>query len=145
MLPQTSTSRFQPETITFVMADKTRVLIVDDESGFTRLVKLTLERTGNYQVLEQNDGSKAWLTAREFRPDIVFLDVVMPKADGGEVAQQIRSDPLLSKVPVIFLTALVSQQESHHDFGGFPFLAKPVGIETIRKTISAHLGAGEAK
>src|SRR3954466_11756335 len=124
----------------FPMESRTKVLIVDDESGFTKLVKLTLERSGNYQVLEQNDGSQAWLTAREFRPDIIFLDVVMPKADGGEVAQQIRSDPLLEKVPVIFLTALVSQRESHHDFGGFPFLAKPVGIDTIRKTISEHLG-----
>jgi CheY-like chemotaxis protein len=122
------------------METKTKVLIVDDESGFTRLVKLTLERSGNYQVREQNDGSQAWLTAREFRPDIIFLDVVMPKADGGEVAQQIRSDPLLEKVPVIFLTAIVSQRESHHEFGGFPFLAKPVSIETIKKTITEHLG-----
>jgi CheY-like chemotaxis protein len=122
------------------MESKTKVLIVDDESGFTKLVKLTLERSGNYQVLEQNDGSQAWLTAREFRPDIIFLDVVMPKADGGEVAQQIRSDPLLEKVPVIFLTAIVSQKESHHEFGGFPFLAKPVSIDTIKKTIAEHLG-----
>ena len=122
------------------METKTKVLIVDDESGFTRLVKLTLERSGNYRVLEQNDGSQAWLTARDFRPDIIFLDVVMPKADGGEVAQQIRSDPLLEKVPVIFLTAIVSQRESHHEFGGFPFLAKPVSIDTIKKTIEEHLG-----
>lgn len=123
------------------MAAKTKVLIVDDEAGFTKLVKLTLERSGDYKVLEQNDGSQAWLTAREFRPDIIFLDVVMPKADGGEVAQQIRSDPLLAKVPVIFLTAIVSQRESHHEFGGFPFLAKPVSIDTIKKTIAEHLGS----
>jgi CheY-like chemotaxis protein len=122
------------------MESKTKVLIVDDEAGFTKLVKLTLERSGNYRVLEQNDGSQAWLTARDFRPDIIFLDVVMPKADGGEVAQQIRSDPLLEKVPVIFLTAIVSQRESHHEFGGFPFLAKPVSIDTLKKTIAEHLG-----
>ena len=121
------------------MEAKTKVLIVDDESGFTRLVKLTLERSGNFKVLEQNDGSQAWLTARDFKPDIIFLDVVMPKADGGEVAQQIRSNPLLSKIPVIFLTAIVSQRESHHEFGGFPFLAKPVSIEMIKQTIAEHL------
>ena len=122
------------------MESKIKVLIVDDESGFTRLVKLTLERSGNFKVLEQNDGSQAWLTARDFKPDIIFLDVVMPKADGGEVAQQIRSDPLLSKIPVVFLTAIVSQRESHHEFGGFPFLAKPVSIDTLRATIKEHLG-----
>lgn len=119
---------------------KKRVLLIDDESGFTRLVKLTLERTGKYEVREENDGDKAWLTARDFKPDIVFLDVVMPKKDGGEVAQQIRTDPLLAKVPIVFMTAIVSQRESHHQFGGFPFLAKPVSIEAITSSIREQLG-----
>jgi two-component system OmpR family response regulator len=121
------------------MDQKKRVLLVDDESGFTRLVKLTLERTGKYTVREENDGEKAWLTAREWKPDIIFLDVVMPKVDGGEVAQQVRSDPALAHVPVVFLTALVSQRESHHQFGGFPFLAKPVSIEAISNCIAEQL------
>src|SRR6266853_6126961 len=118
------------------MVDKKRVLLVDDEPGFTRLVKLTLERTGRYVVREENQGDVAWLTARDWKPDIVFLDVVMPKMDGGEVAQQIRSDPLLAKVPIVFMTAIVSQKESHHQFGGYPFLAKPVSIEAIVNCIS---------
>ena len=122
------------------MDSKKRVLIVDDESGFTRLVKLTLERTGKYEVREENDGSKAWLVAREFKPVIVFLDVVMPKMDGGEVAQQIRSDPTLAHVPIVFLTAIVSQQESQRSFGGFPFLAKPVSIDAITRCIEAQTG-----
>jgi CheY-like chemotaxis protein len=118
---------------------KKRVLLIDDESGFTRLVKLTLERTGKYEVREENDGDRAWLTARDFRPDIVFLDVVMPKKDGGEVAQQIRTDPLLAKVPIVFMTAIVSQRESHQHFGGYPFLAKPVSIEAITSSIREQL------
>src|ERR1041385_7974621 len=104
---------------------KKRIFIVDDESGFTRLLKLTLERTGHYIVLEENDGTKAWLAAREFKPDIIFLDIVMPKIDGGDVAQQIRSDPLLAHVPIIFLTAIVSKRETKNEIGGFPFIAKP--------------------
>jgi CheY-like chemotaxis protein len=121
------------------MDRKKRVLLVDDESGFTRLVKLTLERTGKYEVLEENDGDQAWLKAREWKPDIIFLDVVMPKKDGGEVAQQVKSDPLLAGVPIVFLTAIVSQNESLHEFGGFPFLAKPVSIEAISKCIDEQL------
>lgn len=121
-----------------------RVLIIDDEAGFTRLVKLTLERTGNFAVREENQGDRAWLTARDYKPDIIFLDVVMPKVDGGEVAQQIRSDPMLESVPIVFLTAIVSQKESNHQFGGFPFLAKPVSIEAITKSIHEHLGGGPA-
>ena len=118
-----------------------RVFIVDDESGFTRLLKLTLEKSGRYVVREENDGTQAWLAAREFQPDIIFLDVVMPKVDGGDVAQQIRSDPLLAQVPIVFLTAIVSQKEDGQEFGGFPFLAKPVSVDAIVKCIEEHVGA----
>jgi two-component system OmpR family response regulator len=118
-----------------------RVFIVDDESGFTRLLKLTLEKSGRYLVREENDGTQAWLAAREFKPDIIFLDVVMPKIDGGDVAQQIRSDPSLAHIPIVFLTAIVSAREGGHEIGGFPFLAKPVSLEAITQCIDEHLGA----
>lgn len=121
---------------------KKRVFIVDDESGFTRLLKLTLEKSGNYIVREENDPTKAWLAAREFAPDIIFLDIVMPKADGGEVGQQMRSDPTLANVPIIFLTAIVSQTETKTEIGGFPFLAKPVSLDAITRCIEEHTGAG---
>jgi CheY-like chemotaxis protein len=120
---------------------KKRVFIVDDESGFTHLLKLTLERTGRYEVREENDGTKAWLAARDFSPDIIFLDVVMPKIDGGDVAQQIRSDPMLREVPIVFLTAIVSEKEGGHTIGGFPFISKPVSLAAITKCINEQLGA----
>jgi two-component system OmpR family response regulator len=119
---------------------KKRIFIVDDESGFTRLLKLTLERTGKYVIREESDGTAAWLAAREFKPDLVFLDIVMPKIDGGDVAQQIRSDPSLASVPIIFLTAIVSARETAKDIGGFPFLAKPVSLDAITTCIEEHLG-----
>ncbi len=112
---------------------------MDDESGFTRLVKLTLERSGEYEVHEENDASRAWLAARSFKPHIIFLDIVMPRVDGGEVAQQIRSDPALVGVPIIFLTAIVSPQESQHQLGGFPFLAKPVSLAAITQCIEDYV------
>lgn len=118
---------------------KKRIFVVDDESGFTRLLKLTLERTGRFIVQEENDGTKAWLGARAFQPDIIFLDIVMPKIDGGDVARQIRSDPSLAHVPVIFLTAIVSPSESRHEIGGFPFIAKPVSLEAITRCIEDHV------
>jgi two-component system, OmpR family, response regulator len=121
---------------------KKRVFIVDDESGFTRLLKLTLEKSGQYIVREENDGTKAWLAAREFEPDIIFLDIVMPKIDGGDVAQQIRSDPALAHVPIIFLTAIVSEKEGGQMIGGFPFIAKPVSLDVITRCIEEHLVNG---
>ncbi len=122
------------------MIDKKRVMIIDDESGFTRLLKLTLEKTGSYVVREENDAGQAWLSARDFRPDIIFLDIVMPRMDGGEVAQQIRSDPALASVPIVFLTAIVSENETHRELGGFPFLSKPVSLSAINNSIAEHLG-----
>jgi len=121
-----------------------RVMIIDDEPGFTRLLKLTLENTGRFKVLEENIGTRAWMTAREFNPEIIFIDVVMPEIDGGDVAQQIRSDPLLSHIPIVFLTAIVSAKEGGHEIGGFPFLAKPVSLEAIMQSIEHECGTAEA-
>lgn len=120
---------------------KKRVLLVDDESGFTRLLKLTLEQTGNYEVMEENDGSKALHAARLFQPDIIFLDIVMPKVDGGDVAQQIKADPVLNHTTIVFLTAIVSNKEASRadEIGGFPFLAKPVSLDSIIRCIEAHV------
>ena len=118
-----------------------RILIVDDESGFTRLLKLTLEKTGNFVVMEENDGTRAHETAREFMPDLILLDIVMPKIDGGDVASRIKADWSLRKIPIVFLTAIVSNKEAHSSdlIGGFPFLAKPVSLDNLIQCIEQHL------
>ena len=119
-----------------------RILIVDDEAGFTRLLKLTLEATKRYLVKEENDGSRALATARQFHPDLVLLDIVMPKLDGGDVARQIAADPMLKEVKIIFLTAIVSQKEAHAGgIGGFPFVAKPVSLAFLSLMIDETLAA----
>ena len=117
-------------------------MIVDDEAGFTRLLKLTLEGTKRYLVKEENDGSQALATARQFRPDLVLLDIVMPKMDGGDVARQIAEDPILKTVKIIFLTAIVSQKEAGGipGIGGFPFMAKPVSLAALTAMIESTLG-----
>ncbi len=120
-----------------------RILIVDDEAGFTRLLKLTLEGTKCYTVKEVNDGSQALHAARQFRPELVLLDIMMPKMDGGDVARQISSDPILKGVKIIFLTAIVSQKEAGSGgIGGFPFMAKPVSLAALTEMIEQTLAAG---
>jgi len=120
-----------------------KILIVDDESGFTRLIKLTLERTGEYLVREENDGTLAWEAAREFRPDLILLDIVMPKIDGGDVASQIKSDWTLKPIPIVFLTAIVSKRETVPGelIGGFPFISKPVSLEALIQCIEENIAA----
>ncbi len=119
---------------------KKRIMLIDDEPGFTRILHLVLPA---YEICEENDSTRALETARKFRPDLIFLDVIMPGADGGTVAAQLREDPELRHVPIVFLTAIVSQQEtvSKHVFGGDEFLAKPVSKETLIACVTKHLGA----
>jgi len=126
---------------------KRRILIVDNDTNATHLVRILLEKTGQYLVLEENNSTKAYRSARIFRPDLILLDVIMPIRDGGEIAAQIRADPELQDTPIIFLTALVTPSEAkagvHID--GHPFLAKPINIQELIRTIDEHLFAQQAK
>ena len=117
---------------------KKRILLVDDESGFTRLLRLVLPA---YEICEENNPLKALATARTFHPDLVLLDVIMPEIDGGTLASEFRADPQLAKVPIIFLTAIVSASEAENSktIGGFPFLAKPITKDKLVECINRHL------
>ena len=79
---------------------KRRILIVDDDANSTHLVKILLERSGPYLVLEENDAANADQTAHNFKPDVILLDIVMPKIDGGELATQIEADRELHNTPI---------------------------------------------
>ena len=118
---------------------KKRILLVDDEQGFTRLLRLVMPA---YEIREENDSTRAVATARDFRPDLIFLDVIMPDLDGGTVAAQMREDPLLSRVPIVFLTAIGPQgPEDGKIIGGYPFLAKPVTKDKLVECINRYLPA----
>src|SRR5882672_8596422 len=122
---------------------KRRILIVDDDANSTHLVKILLERSGPYLVLEENDAAKADQTAHNFKPDVILLDIVMPKIDGGELATQIEADRELQDTPIIFLTALVTHGEakSRLQNQGPPFGAKPINNPELNHGIEKHLPA----
>jgi CheY-like chemotaxis protein len=107
---------------------KARILVVDDEPNLSGLVRLFLEKTGRFDVLMENRSAKAVSAAREFLPDLILLDVNMPGKDGGDVAREIESDPILHAVPILFLTSLISKKEAGEREiirDGRRFLAKP--------------------
>ncbi|HWY39915.1 MAG TPA: response regulator [Chthoniobacterales bacterium] len=89
-----------------------RVLIVDDNSEFTHRASEFLQDTHRYVVCEENDPRRALETARNFHPDLILLDLIMPQADGAEVAAQITSDWMLHSVPIVFVTALITREEA---------------------------------
>lgn len=120
----------------------TRILIVDDEPAITRMVKLNLERTGNYLVHAENHGKLAITAAREFKPDLIILDIMMPDLSGDEISQKLKDDPGLSNIKIIFMTAIVTHAETDamgHTIGGQIFLAKPVNTEEMIETIEKVL------
>ena len=122
---------------------KRRILIVDDDSNSTHLVKILLERSGPYLVLEENDPTKADQTAHNFKPDVILLDIIMPKIDGAELATQIEADRELHDTPIIFLTALVTHVEAKSGLHvqGHPLVAKPISIPELIDAIEKHLPA----
>jgi CheY-like chemotaxis protein len=125
------------------MKEKACILIIDDNRDLTHAARLALERTGRYVVREENDASKAHQTAQGFKPDLILLDIAMPETDGGEVAAQIQSDPALHRMPIVFLTALVTKAEGEPGLRikGHPFLAKPVSLPELIEGIEKNLPA----
>jgi len=123
--------------------EEKKILIVDDEENFTKMVKLNLEETGEYTVKVENNSSNAFKTAKEFKPDLILLDIMMPGKDGGAVAFELKSDNTLKDIPVVFLTAIIREDEidsKDGSKGGHLFIAKPVSTENLIKYIKKHIG-----
>lgn len=113
---------------------KTKVLIVDDEVNFTRLLKTNLEGVGGYEVRAANRAADAVPLAKLFKPDFILLDVMMPDGSGGEIAEQLAKTPETKGIPVTFLTAAIKRAElgaSEGVIGGSTFIAKPVTLNDL--------------
>src|SRR5436190_24250886 len=88
---------------------KKKVLLVDDEKSFTSLLKLNLEQTGGHEVRAENWAEDAAPAAKQFQPDIMLLDIIMPRMPEGNVVAQFEADPELSRIPIVFLTAAIQR------------------------------------
>jgi len=124
------------------MEKKKKILIVDDEKDFTEMIRWNLEATGRYEVRSESKGAKALAAAREFRPHLILLDIIIPDMDGGEILFQLKNDAVVKDIPLVFLTAIVTQPEVNSVgslISGHPSIAKPVSaadlIAYIKKTI----------
>lgn len=118
------------------MVGKT-VLVVDDDVKTVELVKLYLERDG-YQVLTAYDGIEALRLARESRPDLIVLDLMLPDIDGLEVCRTLRHE---SDVPIIMLTARTTDQDklTGLDLGADDYLTKPFSLKELAARVRAVL------
>ena len=103
-----------------------KVLIVDDSIDNRRLLVRTLQK-GGYELAEAADGKEALARTREFFPDLILLDIVMPELDGFQVCAALKSDPLTADIPVIFLSAKTETQDKIKglETGGVDYITKP--------------------
>jgi DNA-binding response OmpR family regulator len=113
------------------MADG-RVLVVDDEEGIRVLCRVNLE-LGGFEVLEAADGVEAMEKARAEHPDLVFLDLMMPRMDGWQVLEELKSEPSTANIPVVVLTARTSEEDQMRGWGEgiLEYLAKPFNPQRL--------------
>jgi len=117
-----------------------KILVADDNTASRELIREVLEMSG-YDVVEAADGQDAVSTARENTPDLVLVDIQMPRLDGYGVLRELRADPRLSGLPVVALTAFAMQgdRERALDAGFDGYITKPVEIAALRQEIKRIL------
>lgn len=117
-----------------------RVLVVDDDPWILRMVTATLQKR-DYVVDTAREGRQALQRASANPPDVIISDVMMPVMDGWTFVEQLRRDPRLSTIPVIFLTALGKDEARIAELGLSPddFLAKPFRFDALEKRVAAAL------
>jgi DNA-binding response OmpR family regulator len=121
--------------------DRPLVLVADDDDDIRDLVAFRLDRAG-YEVLRAGDGQEALDLAREHRPDLAVLDVMMPKLTGYDVTRELRADAATSRIPVILLTARVQEADVARGFeaGADDYVKKPFSPQELKARVQAVLG-----
>ncbi len=119
-----------------------RILIVDDEPNIVLALELLMKREG-YEIQSVDDGQKAFDAVREFRPDLIILDIMMPKMDGYEVCQRIRADASLKDISIIMLTAKGREVEREKGLalGADYYITKPFSTREVMLRIKEILSA----
>lgn len=116
------------------------ILVIDDDDLVSRTLQRALKMY-DHQVMTANSGIEGMQLARRHRPDLFILDIMMPGVDGYQVCRQIRGDPLLQDVPVLFLTAKAKDEDKIEGFraGGDDYLIKPFNMQELELRVKAIL------
>jgi DNA-binding response OmpR family regulator len=124
-----------------------KVLVVDDEAPIRLLCRVNLEAEG-MAVVEAEDGTAGLELAREERPDVILLDVMMPGLDGWEVLQRLLEDERTKEIPIVFLTARAELRDRARglELGGVDYVTKPfnpIELAPLVKDLIDRVGRGE--
>jgi len=121
---------------------KARVLVVDDDEAFGRVMKLNLEATHEYEVRAETKGAVGYVAAKEFKPDLIFLDIVMPDMAGEQVARQLMGDPDTKNIPIVVLSGTAWKDVPNTTSGflsRYPTLPKPASADEVISCIEQNL------
>jgi two-component system, OmpR family, alkaline phosphatase synthesis response regulator PhoP len=122
-------------------AEAQRVMIVDDEASIRLICSINFTASG-WEAIEATDGEEALERIPAEKPDVVLLDVMMPRADGWTVAERLAADPATRDVPVVFLSARAEQRdrERAHALGAVAYLTKPIDPVRLPDLVEEILG-----
>lgn len=117
------------------------ILLIDDEKDFGYFVKANLQLGGRYDVAVATNGKKGISLARKHKPDLILLDIMMPKTDGFEVLKRLKEDEKTMPIPVIMLTAKDDDEYRIKATGLYcdDYIVKPVGLEPLQSKIETIL------
>lgn len=115
------------------MNGKKRIMLIDDEEDFLRITKLNLEKTKKYEVFALSKAKEALSCVRSFRPDVILLDMLMPKTGGVDICKELNRDPLGRNIPVIIVSALDRDADKlrAYENGVVDYLVKPAELNKI--------------
>ncbi|MBQ9455687.1 MAG: response regulator [Thermoguttaceae bacterium] len=122
-----------------------KILIVDDDVEIVTLIQDMLERDGRFEVRAANNGFDAGMMVKEYHPDLIVLDVMLPDINGKEVCQRVRNDKTMDDVRIICISGMVEENriQDLRNSGADEFLAKPFDVDVLQKNI-CHLLEMEA-
>ena len=118
-----------------------RILIVDDEVQLVEMVKMRLEAAG-YEIISAYDGQEGFDKAKKDKPDLIILDLMLPKMDGYKVCGLLKNDARYSKIPIIMFTARVQDEDVRlgKDLGAEEYVTKPFDPKILLSKIKKLLG-----
>lgn len=124
--------------------DKKKILIVDDEPELVEMLRMRLEAS-DYEVVSANDGEEGLQKTKSEKPDLVVLDIMMPKKDGYTFVKEMKTDKTTKHIPVIVLTAKTKMQDLFEMEGVKDYVVKPFESKELLAKIATHFNAEEKK
>lgn len=112
---------------------KRKILVVDDDQELVELITDVIERDGRFEVKSVNNGFDAGMMVKDYQPDLIVLDVMLPDINGKEVCQRVRSDSAMDTVKIICISGMVEEDKVHElkAAGANDFMRKPFEVDRL--------------